>query len=117
MKDTKSDIRLCPTGIANSRIINHRRTPHAQIEILLKVPVDVSYDRVVIFKSAIEAYIKARPREWLHLVAFRATNVTTDRGFIEYKVVTLNRESWQSMGAIHESRANLTSYCLEVSFS
>jgi hypothetical protein len=82
-------------SIANSRIINHRRTPHAQLEIELKFAVDVPYERVVIFKSAVEAYIKARPREWLRLNDFRATHVAVERGFISYKVVALSRNSWQ----------------------
>lgn len=76
--------------------------------------IDVPYERIVIFKSAVEQYMKARPREWLQLVGFRACNVTIDRGFIEYTIIALHRESWQSVGSIEESRATLTSYCLEV---
>ena len=61
-----------------------------------------------------EQYLKARPREWLQLVGFRACNVTVDRGFIEYNIIALHRESWQSIASVVESRATLTSYCLEV---
>ena len=101
-------------GIANSRIINARRAPHAKLVVTVKFGIDVPYEKIVIFKSAVEQYMKARPREWLQLVGFRASNVTVDRGFIEYNIIALHRESWQATSSIFESRATLTSYCSEV---
>ena len=80
----------------------------------MKFGIDVPYEKIVIFKSAVEQFMKARPREWLQLVGFRACNVTVDKGFIEYTIIALHREPWQSIGSIQESRATLTSYCLEV---
>jgi len=101
-------------AIANSRIINAARSPHAMLQVTMKFGIDVPFDRIVIFKSAVEQYMKARPREWLQLVGFRASTVTVDRGFIEYNIIALHREAWQSIGTILESRATLTSYCSEV---
>ena len=101
-------------AIANSRIINAARSPHAKLNVTMKFGIDVPFERIIIFKSAVEQFMKARPREWLQLVGFRACNVTVDRGFIEYTIIALHRESWQSIGSIQESRATLTSFCLEV---
>lgn len=71
-------------AIANSRIINGARSPHAKLKVVLKFGIDVPYERIVIFKSAVEQYMKARPREWLQLVGFRASNVVVDRGFSKF---------------------------------
>jgi len=62
----------------------------------------------------VENFINARPREWVGLIGFRATRVEADMGFIEYKIVGEHREAWQNIGAILESKADLASFCLEV---
>jgi hypothetical protein len=87
-------------SLANSRIINSSRSPQAYVYILLKFPVDVPYDKLEVFHTAIEKYIRNRPREWLALSSFRATCVEADRGFIEYLVCGQHREGWNSWGAI-----------------
>ncbi len=38
-----------------------------------------------------------------------------DLGFIEYVVALQHRESWQNVGAILTSKAELASFCLELS--
>lgn len=48
------------------------------------------------------------------MVGFRATRVEQDGGFIEYIVVLQHRESWQNIGAILNSKAEVTSFTLEV---
>jgi hypothetical protein len=87
-------------------------------------------------------FVKERTREWIALLGFRATRCEPDLGFIEYIVVlqasqviysivywhfatefltylfTLapqHRESWQNIGAILTSKADLTSFTLELS--
>ena len=62
-----------------------------------------------------EQFLKDRPREWLTFSGFRPTEVAVDRGYIGYKVIAQHRNSWQQVGGIIESKANLTTYCLEVS--
>jgi hypothetical protein len=49
-------------SLANSRIINAARSPQAQFFIYLKFPIDTPYEKILIFKSAVEEYLKARPR-------------------------------------------------------
>jgi len=55
--------------------------------ILIKFGVDVPYEKIMLFKSAVESFVKARPREWLNLVAFRATRVEYDAAYVEYITV------------------------------
>jgi small-conductance mechanosensitive channel len=71
-------------SLAKSRIINGYRSPKASIFFLLKFGLEVPFEKIEIFRSAVEKFVKARPREWLALDAFRATRVEADRGFIEY---------------------------------
>jgi small-conductance mechanosensitive channel len=50
-------------SLAGLRIINCARSPKASLSTLLKFPIDVSYTKLQVFKSAVEKFIKARPRE------------------------------------------------------
>jgi hypothetical protein len=86
----------------------------AVICIRIKFGVNVPYEKVKIFQKVVEQFVKARPREWLALNNFRASNVELDQGFIEYSICAQHRESWQNVGAILNSKADLSSFCLEV---
>ena len=48
----------------------------------LKFGIDTEYEKIEIFRSAVEQYLKDRPREWLSFVGFRPTDVASDRGYI-----------------------------------
>lgn len=65
---------------------------------MLKFPVDVTYDKLQVFHSAIEQFLKNRPREWLSFLDFRAIRVEADQGFIEYIVITQHRSNWADWG-------------------
>ena len=106
---------LCNGAISNFRVINAARSPNATIYVALKFGINTQYEQIQIFKEAVEQYLKDRPREWLTFIAFRPSEVAVDKGFIGYTVVAQHRNSWQAIGSIIESRANLTTYCLEVS--
>lgn len=49
------------------------------------------------------------------MYAIRATLVQSDLGFVEYLIALQHRESWQNVGPILASKAELASFCLEVS--
>jgi hypothetical protein len=102
-------------SLANSRIINSSRSPQAYLYILLKFHVDVSYEQMETFHTALEKYFRNRPREWLSLVSFRATSVEADRGYIEYIVVGQHRESWINWSALRVSQSHLAIFSLELS--
>jgi small-conductance mechanosensitive channel len=78
-------------SLASSRIINAARSPQAVLFFLLKFPIDVPYEKLKVFRNALEEFVKARPREWLVFLAFRATRVEADMGFVEYIVVAQHR--------------------------
>jgi hypothetical protein len=62
-----------------------------------------------------EEFIKARPREFAAFVAFRATRVEAEFGFVEYYVACLHRQPWQDIVAVLQSKADLSSFALELS--
>lgn len=101
-------------SLANSRIINWGRSQQAQFLIFYKIPIETPYEKIVTLKNAVETYLRARPREWISLNGFRANNVVTEQGYIEYIIVILHRDSWQNIGYILDCKANFLSYVLEV---
>jgi len=101
-------------SLSASRIINAARSPKAQVYVTVKFACDVPYERVMLFKSVIEEFVKERPREWLSMGGFRATRVEADLGYIEYKIVLQHVEKWQNIGPVLNSKAEVASYCLEV---
>mmetsp|Transcript_12748 Transcript_12748/g.25488 ORF Transcript_12748/g.25488 Transcript_12748/m.25488 type:complete len:1239 (-) Transcript_12748:194-3910(-) len=101
-------------SLAPLRIINANRSPKAILYLVIKFGLETPFQRIKVFRTAVENFINARPREWVGLIGFRATRVEADMGFIEYKIVGEHREAWQNIGAILESKADLASFCLEV---
>lgn len=101
-------------ALAGSRIINWHRSPTARFHIFLNFPVDITYEQLVLFKKAVEEYLKARPREWLALNGFRANRIFADKGYMEHLVIVQHREAWSQVGAVLDSKANLTTFCLDV---
>ena len=105
---------LANGSLAATRVINAKRSPQAVCYVYMKFGVDVPYSKVMIFKRTVEAFVKERPREWLALNGFRATHADPERNYIQYIIVLGHRESWQNIGVILQSKADVASYCLEV---
>ena len=101
-------------SLANSRIINAARSPQALLHTLLKFPLDTPYEKIQVYRDAVEQFVRNRPREWLSFAAFRMTRIEADLGFVEYILVGQHRESWQQVKALLSSLADLTSFALEV---
>jgi small-conductance mechanosensitive channel len=112
---TRERCSLANGSLAQSRIINGARSPQAIFLVPFKFPISTPYERILVFKAAVEEYMKARPREWLMLTGFRATTIAPDQGFIEYVMHVQHRESWQQFGQLQDSKANFQSFCQEVS--
>jgi hypothetical protein len=102
-------------ALAGSRIINASRSPKALLYVTLKFGVDVPYEKIQIFRSVVERFVKARPREWVAMSGFRSSRVEADLGFIEYVITVQHRESWQSITQLLQSLSDLSCFCLEVS--
>ncbi|KAL7465006.1 hypothetical protein ACHAXS_005337, partial [Conticribra weissflogii] len=102
-------------SLASLRIINANRSPKAIVSIVIKFGLETPFQKIKVFRAAVENFVNARPREWVALVGFRATRVEADFGYVEYKIVCQHREAWQNIGPILQSKADLSSFCLEVS--
>ena len=102
------------SSLAAYRVINAARSKRAAVNIPLKYPIDTSYKKLQVYKGAVEEFIKSRPREWGTLLSFRATLVEVDLGYIQYNLCSEHRESWQQAGVIGQSKAELTSFCIEL---
>jgi hypothetical protein len=90
-------------------------SPQAYLYITLKFPVDVPYEKIQLFHSAIELFLKNRPREWLSFLDFRALQVDASKGFIEYMAAVQHRHSWYDWGTIMQSKSHLIHFSLELS--
>ena len=80
--------------LAKSRIINGARSHKAIIVLPVKFGSHSQFQRVEIFKGAVEKFVNARPREWIRLISIRANRVEADLGFVEYSVTLQHREPW-----------------------
>lgn len=69
-----------------------------KVYLVIKFGLETPFQRIKVFRTAVENFINARPREWVGLIGFRATRVEADMGFIEYKIVGEHREAWQNIG-------------------
>ena len=69
-------------SLANSRVINMARSPNAVIYVYNKFPTSVPFHRVKVFEQSLTSFVKARPREWVNMIGFRATAVMADLGYI-----------------------------------
>jgi len=96
------------------RIINMNRSPEAVLYINLKFGIDVSKDQVEAFASAVKEYVKDRPREWLSFSAFRLAGVEPDLGYVQYTIILQHRESWQQIGALMTSKADVQQFAFEL---
>ena len=76
-------------ALASTRIINAARSRKAQIFVFLKFSVDVPYEKIKIFRSAVEDFINDRTREWNQLCTFRSISVESDQGYIPGSLMTL----------------------------
>lgn len=101
-------------ALASSRIINAARSPEAILFFLLKFPINTPYEKLKVLRRCIEQFVNARPRQWIALTGFRATVVEADLGYVEYTVIAQHRESWQNVGALVNSKADLSSFALEL---
>lgn len=105
---------IANSNLANSRVINAARSPRALVYVNLKFGIDTPYVKTQVFKDTMESFVKQRPREWLNCSGIRATRVMADLGYIEYVIILQHRESWQQIGVILQSKAEIMNYSLEV---
>ncbi len=101
-------------SIVRCRIINARRSDDAQLMIRMKFGIKTTSQQIHLFKSALEKFVNDRPQEYHNTLGFRLNTVVTDMAYIEYMIIVHCRSSWQKIGSVLDSRAKVTSFCLEL---
>ena len=81
----------------------------------MKFGITVSTETVEEFKQELIAYVKLKPREWFDFSAFRLIRIEADLAFVEYKIVLQHRESWQEVGQLLDSLADVQSFAFDLS--
>lgn len=113
---TTNERATIPNGsLAGARVLNMARSPRAVLYVNVRFGVEVPSDKIGIFEEAVRKFIVARPREWLKLIGFRMAKFEADLGFQEYVIILQHRESWQNIGALLSSKAQVSAFCLELS--
>jgi Mechanosensitive ion channel len=102
------------SSLASCRIVNAARSKKAVVHVRVKFSLEVPFSKIQIFKETIEAFVKARPREWLSCSSIRMSSVEGNLGYFEYVISLNHRDSWQQVGNILGSKAAVINYCLEV---
>ena len=100
-------------SLANTRIINLKRSERANVYMNLKFGVDATSEQVEEFKNRVIQFTEDRPREWASVVACRCIRIEADLGFMEYHVALQHRDSWQSLPGILRSKGVFLSFALE----
>ncbi|KAG7350307.1 mechanosensitive ion channel [Nitzschia inconspicua] len=100
--------------LAKSRIINGARSPNAIVYVVMRFGIETPYRKVEMFRSAVEKFVRARPREWSSMLGFRVSRIEADLGFIEYTTALRHREAWQNIVPILNSRNTMHAFCLEL---
>lgn len=101
-------------ALASKKIINAARSPKAQVFIYFKLSLEVPFEKIRLLHSVLKEFVSDRPREWITLSAFRAMTFECEQGYVEYELVAQHVESWQMFGQVLQSRADLSSFFLEV---
>lgn len=91
-------------SIANSRVVNFKRSSKAMVTLNIRFDVDVNQHQLDEFANAMEAYFENRPREWIGLIHKRANGVDSNAGYINYLYRAQHVKSWQELGAIMISK-------------
>lgn len=62
-------------SLAGSRIINATISKEASLYVLVKFPIDVSFEKLQLFKEQLAEFFRNRPREWIAFTRFRSTRL------------------------------------------
>ena len=62
-------------ALAGSRVINATISKEALLYVLVKFPIEVSFDKLQVFREQLTEFFKNRPREWIAFTRFRSTRL------------------------------------------
>ncbi|KAL7557212.1 hypothetical protein ACA910_001280 [Epithemia clementina (nom. ined.)] len=101
-------------SLARCRLVNMNRSADPIIFVYVKFKTNVPFATINIVKTALEHFVKDRPQEWTELLGFRTCRVEAQLNFVEYIAILQHRLSWQNLIPIRESKAAVSSFCVEV---
>lgn len=101
--------------LARSRITNLTRSGKAIVRFNLRIPVGTSSDRLLIFRRAVEKFIKTNAREWYRLKTFRALSFPSGANqFIQYELILQHLDTWGNASFVLKSKGRIMEFCLEL---
>jgi hypothetical protein len=90
---TREVATITNSSLARSRIVNLRRSAaNARIAIYIKFGLDIPYYMIVLFRKAVENFVRDRPQEFLKIVKFDIARVESELGFIEVSELSIESE-------------------------
>lgn len=95
------------SSVANSRIVNHARSPRASVTTRILFDISATQTQLDDFRKSMERFFEDRPRIWVGLIHFRLQEVNRDFGFVEYLYRAQHVKPWQEMGAIMINKGEL----------
>jgi len=101
-------------SLANSRILNLKRSVKPNIYMYLKFTMNITQEQLDEFRRRITEFIKSRPREWIKLVSLRCTHFETDLQYLKFALIVQHRESWQSYPLIQVSKSDVYIHALHL---
>ena len=101
-------------SLANSRILNLKRSEKPNVYMNLKFTMNVTQKQLDEFRKRIIEFIKDRPREWIKVVSLRCTHVETEHQYLKYVLIVQHRESWQSYATIQISKGDIYIFALHL---
>lgn len=102
------------SSIANSRILNLKRSEKPNVYMYLKFTMNITKEQLDEFRRRITEFIKDRPREWIKLVSLRCTHFETDQQYLKFALIVQHRESWQSFATIQVSKSHVYLHALHL---
>lgn len=102
------------SSLANSRILNLKRSEQPNIYMYLKFTMDITREQVDEFSRRIVMFIKDRPREWIKLVSLRCTHFELEQQYLKFALIIQHREPWQSYGTIQVSKSHVYIHALQL---
>jgi hypothetical protein len=101
-------------SLANSRILNLKRSEKPNIYMYLKFTMNITQEQLNQFRTRITKFVKDRPREWIKLVSLRCTHFETEQQYLKFALIVQHRESWQSYGTIQVSKSDIYIHALHL---
>jgi Mechanosensitive ion channel len=101
-------------SIANSRVVNYKRSSKAMVSIRVQFDIDVTKQQLDDFRYALEAYLENRPREWIGLIHYRADTIDNNAGILTFLYRAQHVKSWQELAAIMISKGEWERHAVKV---